>query len=84
MIHHVSIGVKDLAAAKGFYDKTLAPLGIKCLVEGDSYLGYGAEGPEFWVLAGEASGKSRRRNPVCTFACRRRAAKRSMAFMPRR
>jgi len=50
MIHHVSIGVKDLAAAKRFYDKALAPLGIKCLMEGDSYLGYGAEGPEFWVL----------------------------------
>ncbi len=50
MIHHVSIGVKDLAAAKGFYDNALAPLGIKCLVEGDSYLGYGADGPEFWVL----------------------------------
>ncbi len=42
MIHHVSVGVKDLAAAKSFYDKTLAPLGIKCLMEGDSYLGYGA------------------------------------------
>lgn len=50
MIHHVSVGVKDLAAAKRFYDKTLAPLGIKCLMEGDSYLGYGAAGPEFWVL----------------------------------
>ena len=50
MIHHVSIGVKDLAAAKRFYDKALAPMGIKCLMEGDSYLGYGATGPEFWVL----------------------------------
>ena len=51
MIHHVSIGVKDLAAAKSFYDKTLAPLGITCLAEGESYLGYGAAaGPEFWVL----------------------------------
>jgi len=51
MIHHVSIGVKDLAAAKGFYDKAFAPLGIKCLAEGDAYLGYGAEAAEFWVLA---------------------------------
>ena len=50
MIHHVSIGVKDLGAAKRFYDKALAPFGIKCLMEGDSYLGYGADGPEFWVL----------------------------------
>ena len=51
MLHHVSIGVKDLAAAKCFYDMALAPLGIKCLMEGDSYLGYGAQGPDFWVLA---------------------------------
>jgi catechol 2,3-dioxygenase-like lactoylglutathione lyase family enzyme len=50
MIHHVSIGVKDLAAAKSFYDKTLAPLGIKCLAEGDSYAGYGDKGPDFWLL----------------------------------
>jgi len=51
VLHHVSIGVKDLAAAKRFYDMALAPLGIKCLMEGDSYLGYGAQGPDFWVLA---------------------------------
>jgi catechol 2,3-dioxygenase-like lactoylglutathione lyase family enzyme len=51
MIHHVSIGVKDLAAAKRFYDKALAPLGIKCHAEGDSYLGYGADSADFWVLA---------------------------------
>ena len=49
MIHHVSIGVKDLAAAKGFYDKALEPLGIKCLMEGESYAYYGVEGPEFGV-----------------------------------
>lgn len=51
MINHVSIGVKDLALAKNFYDKTLAPLGIKCAAEGYSYLGYGTNAPEFWVLA---------------------------------
>ena len=51
MIHHVSIGVKDLAAAKRFYDRALSPLQIKCLAEGESYLGYGAEAAEFWVLA---------------------------------
>jgi len=50
MIHHVSIGVKDLAAAKRFYDKALTPLGIKCLMEADAYVGYGAGAPEFWVL----------------------------------
>jgi catechol 2,3-dioxygenase-like lactoylglutathione lyase family enzyme len=51
MLSHVSIGVKDLARARKFYDAAMKPLGYKCLVEGGEYLGYGAESPEFWVLA---------------------------------
>ena len=51
MLHHISIGVKDIATAKRFYDQAFAPLGIKCLMQGDEYLGYGAEAAEFWVLA---------------------------------
>ena len=51
MLSHVSIGVKDLAKARSFYDAALKPLGYKCLVEGAEYLGYGAESPELWVLA---------------------------------
>ncbi|MGH7987610.1 MAG: VOC family protein [Candidatus Binataceae bacterium] len=53
MISHVSIGVKDLAAARRFYDAVLAPLGYKCLYEAGGAVGYGAEAPEFWVLAVE-------------------------------
>ena len=33
MIHHVSIGVSDVAKARRFYDAALAPLGFKCLSE---------------------------------------------------
>src|SRR5262249_60682423 len=51
MLSHVSIGVKDLAKARGFYDATLKPLGFKCLVEGGEYAGYGAKTPELWLLA---------------------------------
>ena len=51
MISHVSIGAKDLPASKAFYDQTLLPLGMKCLAQGDGYLGYGAARPEFWILA---------------------------------
>ncbi len=51
MLSHVSIGVKDLARARKFYDAALKPLGYKCLVEGGEYLGYGAGSPEFWLLA---------------------------------
>jgi catechol 2,3-dioxygenase-like lactoylglutathione lyase family enzyme len=50
MINHVSIGTKDIAAAKRFYDATLTPLGYKCLAQGDEFLGYGGESPAMWVL----------------------------------
>jgi catechol 2,3-dioxygenase-like lactoylglutathione lyase family enzyme len=53
MINHVSVGVRDLNAARRFYDATLSPLGYKCLAEGEGYLGYGREGPQFWVMAAE-------------------------------
>jgi catechol 2,3-dioxygenase-like lactoylglutathione lyase family enzyme len=53
MINHVSVGVRDLKAARRFYDPALSALGYRCLTEGESYLGYGAEAPEFWVLAAE-------------------------------
>jgi len=50
MIHHVSIGTRDLAASRKFYDAALAPLGYKCLSEGDGYLGYGSDAARFWLL----------------------------------
>ncbi|MFZ1122734.1 MAG: VOC family protein [Candidatus Binataceae bacterium] len=56
MIHHVSIGVSDIAKARRFYDAALAPLGAKCLSEDASALGYGGgDGPRLWLLA--AGGK---------------------------
>jgi catechol 2,3-dioxygenase-like lactoylglutathione lyase family enzyme len=51
MLSHVSIGVKDLAKARRFYDAALKPLGYKCLFESPEALGYGAAAPEFWLLA---------------------------------
>jgi catechol 2,3-dioxygenase-like lactoylglutathione lyase family enzyme len=53
MIDHVSIGVRDLAVAGRFYDAALAPLGYRCLYEGDGSRGYGREHPAFWVSAAE-------------------------------
>ena len=53
MINHVSVGVRDLRAAKRFYDAALSALGYKCLSEGEGYLGYGAEASKFWVLKAE-------------------------------
>lgn len=53
MINHVSIGVRDLARAKRFYDAALTALGYRCLSEDAGSLGYGRDGPAFWVLAVE-------------------------------
>jgi catechol 2,3-dioxygenase-like lactoylglutathione lyase family enzyme len=49
MINHISIGVRDIAKAKAFYDAALAPLGYTCLHSFDGSLGYGNEHAGFWV-----------------------------------
>ena len=49
MIDHVSIGVRDLARTKRFYDTALQPLGFTCLSHGDQSLGYGGEAVAFWI-----------------------------------
>src|SRR3954469_4989918 len=49
MIDHLSIGVRDLARAKRFYDAALKPLGYACLSEGEGGLGYGAAEPALWL-----------------------------------
>jgi catechol 2,3-dioxygenase-like lactoylglutathione lyase family enzyme len=54
MISHVSIGVRDVAKAKKFYDSVLMPLGITCLSSDDSSLGYGNDGIAFWVIAAKS------------------------------
>ncbi|MFI4986522.1 MAG: VOC family protein [Alphaproteobacteria bacterium] len=53
MIDHVSLGVKDIAKAKAFYDAALSALGYKCLSEGPGYMGYGDSAPRLWVAAAE-------------------------------
>jgi catechol 2,3-dioxygenase-like lactoylglutathione lyase family enzyme len=49
MLDHVSIGVRDIARTKRFYDLALAPLGYKCLRDTASLIGYGAASIEFWI-----------------------------------
>jgi len=51
MLDHVSIGVRDIAAARRFYDAALAPLGYRCLSEAPDSLGFGQEAPAFWISA---------------------------------
>jgi len=53
MIDHVSIGVRNVAASKRFYDAVLKPVGYRCLSDSPGSLGYGAQAPVFWINAAE-------------------------------
>ena len=63
MIDHLGINCADLPAASAFYDKVLATLGYSRLLDFGVALGYGADGPDFWLGAqpaeGPASGPNR-------------------------
>ena len=54
MFDHVSIGVRDIARAKRFYDAALAPLGYSCLRDSQSLLGYGAGAVALWISPTES------------------------------
>ena len=49
MFDHVSIGVRELARSKRFYDAALRPLGYVCLTESADALGYGREKIALWI-----------------------------------
>ncbi len=49
MIDHVSIAVRDLAAAARFYEAVLAPLGMTRLETRPTTVGFGKSYPEFWL-----------------------------------
>ena len=48
MLNHVSIGVRDIARTKRFYDAALKPLGYTCLSSGEGYHGYGGSSTFLW------------------------------------
>ena len=56
MIAHISIGVRDVARAKRFYDAALSPLGYTCIREAKTMLGYGygENSIALWVVAAES------------------------------
>lgn len=49
MFNHVSIGVRDIARSKAFYDSALEAIGYRRLSESEDSLGYGKEEAVFWV-----------------------------------
>jgi catechol 2,3-dioxygenase-like lactoylglutathione lyase family enzyme len=46
MIHHLSLGVRDLAVSGQFYDAVLATLGYRRVFEDDTAIGYGLQTDE--------------------------------------
>jgi catechol 2,3-dioxygenase-like lactoylglutathione lyase family enzyme len=61
MIDHIGFSVSDFAKAKAFYEKALAPLGIRVLMEvtaemtgGEAHVGFGDTRPFFWIGTGKA------------------------------
>jgi catechol 2,3-dioxygenase-like lactoylglutathione lyase family enzyme len=55
IIDHITLVVSDYARSKAFYEKALAPLGIKPLMDFGQACGFGREKPEFWLGTGPAS-----------------------------
>jgi len=50
MLHHVSVGVRDVERAAKFYDAVLSALGYKRVMEFMPYaVAYGEKHPSFWV-----------------------------------
>lgn len=49
MLDHVSIGVRDLAKSKAFYDTVLEEIGYRCLRVSEDMLGYGAGAVQLWI-----------------------------------
>jgi catechol 2,3-dioxygenase-like lactoylglutathione lyase family enzyme len=49
IISHVSVGTNRFAEAKAFYEKVLAVLGCKIIMEHPGATAFGKQFPEFWV-----------------------------------
>ncbi len=55
-VDHLTLVVSDYARSKAFYEKVLAPLGIKPVMEFGQACGFGRETkPDFWISAGPTS-----------------------------
>lgn len=50
ILSHVSLGTNDMEKATAFYDKALAPLGIRRVETLENFAAaYGKQYPEFWI-----------------------------------
>jgi catechol 2,3-dioxygenase-like lactoylglutathione lyase family enzyme len=54
MIDHITLAVTDYARSKAFYEKALAPLGMKLIAEFGNYGGFGVQSKPFFWIGGKA------------------------------
>ena len=59
MIDHLGINCTDLQRAAAFYDRVLGVLGHRRIMDFDVAIGYGTEGPDFWISTFEGVGDNR-------------------------
>jgi catechol 2,3-dioxygenase-like lactoylglutathione lyase family enzyme len=56
LLDHISLNVSDYARSRAFYEKALAPLGVKLIMEFGQAGGFGREHkPDFWIGKGPTS-----------------------------
>ncbi len=55
MLDHIGLSVADFAKSKSFFERALAPLGYKCLMEFPGAAGFGIDRPDFWIGQGQKS-----------------------------
>ena len=60
MFDHIGITVHDLERSRAFYASALAPLGIREIMQFEQSVGFGAQRPQFWLMAGNAAQPSPR------------------------
>ena len=50
ILDHIGLAVRDFARSSTFFRRSLAPLGIQTVLEGEGWAMLGKEGrPEFWI-----------------------------------
>lgn len=55
MIDHLILKVGDLAASRAFFEKALAPLGFRVVMEFPQGVAFGVEKPDLGIAEGEAA-----------------------------
>ena len=56
LIDHLTLNVSDYARSRAFYEKALAPLGVKPVMEFGEACGFGRDQkPDFWIGKGPTS-----------------------------